>query len=374
MKTISILLIFASLVLSSPGCVATTCNKFSYQNPICYKNRTEGGVFYVDFYSKIENGIAVWCPDTQHTYCNDFIGYADLNDTAPCSPLKPTGAACISPYQCAAALCVLGKCAGAQNLLSGQCKTNSDCVYSLSCINMKCSKPLQLNQPCSHSTQIDFYGFEMDHNECDYTKNLICGYSSNSTAAQSTCMPLFSVVTNIYVTNPLLCKTMVTTNGWLPGYCVTDRVQYMYALTSLDAGKLYKSCNTDSDCVYNLNQSGQFTYNGSCQCSLFDANAQKYCNFGGGEPLIVNAVSYYQTHWITQFNTIYNSHGIKYIYALDNYLRNQLNNPAYCSIAAFYNNMSLEPTNSKNSWIYYIVAGVLCLIGFAGFLIVVLTC
>jgi len=185
-------------------------------------------------------------------------------------------------------------------------------------------------------------------------------------------MSLFSVTDNSWVSNALLCKSMVTTNGWNPGYCISNRA-IEHPVLSLDSGKTYKTCTTDSDCLYSLNGSVPSSIASSCQCSIEDAAAQAYCNFGGGEAEMITSVSYYKKYWVPQYDMIFNSGAWIYQYYLDNYARNMMNNPIYCGLQLIEKNRSVIQTTAQTVVFYSIVAA-LFLIGFAGVVVVFMMC
>jgi hypothetical protein len=364
-----VILSIACLANSMTDCVITTCNAYTSSENICYRNRTSGYQPYIDFYGAPIRGQFRYCPYST-MYCNQFSSYT--NSTAYCSPLLATGQLCVSGYQCLSGICVLGKCASIQGSDNIQCVINTDCEYGLSCIGGKCNKPKQLGASCAYATPYGSYDLGMDHNECDYTKKLICGYTYT--------YGTYSIITsnNIYVSNPMLCKTMVTDssteNGFAPGYCISDRAQYLLTLT-YDTGAKYKTCGSNSDCVYTLNGTStyQTPYN-PCQCAWFAATPQSYCLYGGGEADVITDVAYYQTNWVPNYDMIFNVHAFKYSFVLDPFYRTTLIKPAYCSIAAFYNNVTVVPPTTASVMIFYIVVASLFAIGFVGLIVVFFMC
>jgi hypothetical protein len=184
---------------------------------------------------------------------------------------------------------------------------------------------------------------------------------------------MFTITSSTFVSNALLCSTMVTDKGWNPGNCIVNRKSSLPAL-QYDPKLNYKVCTTDNDCLYSLAGSQTYTISGSCQCALFDTNALSYCNFGGGEDIMISSVAYYQKYWIPQYRLMYDLFAWKYAYALDNTIRNELNNPAYCSFTSFVKNVSIEPSNSGNTTILYIVILVLFATALIGLIVTFLVC
>jgi hypothetical protein len=221
----------------------------------------------------------------------------------------------------------------------------------------------------------------MDNNECDYRQNLICAYTytSGSVNTNATCMKLFTITSgSTFVSNPLLCKAMVTTsttlNGFAPGYCIPDRAQYLYAL-QYDPGTFAKTCASDNDCQYSLNKSSTtVTLSNTCNCALWSKQPQSLCNYGGGEADVIADVAYYQSNWIPQYDMYYNVHAIKYIYVIDNYLRTAMINPAYCGFSTFYKNMTIAKQSTASIIIFYSIIAALFVIGFVGIIVVFFMC
>jgi hypothetical protein len=363
---------------SMPNCVITTCNVFNTSEGCCYRNRTSGSQPYVDFYGASIGGVFHYCPYST-MYCNQFT--APINNAAYCNSLLATGQLCFSRLQCQSGLCVLGKCASIAGSDNIQCVINSDCEYGLSCIGGKCNKPKQLGASCSFATPYGSYDMGMDQNECDYTKKLICGftYTYGTFSNTTTCMQLFTITSNnIYVSNPMLCLTMVTDssteNGFAPGYCISNRAQYLLTLT-YDTGANYKTCSSNSDCVYTLNGTSTYqTPSNPCNCAQFSASPQSYCLYGGGEADVIADVAFYEKYWIPNYDMIFNVHAFKYTYVLDPYYRTTFIKPAYCSIAAFYNNVTVVPPTNASVLIFYIIVASLFAIGFVGLIVVFFMC
>ena len=362
-----IYLVFALIALSTPGCPITTCNAYDSTLKICTRNRTSGGNLYYDMYGNNVRNQYQYCP-VANTYCGVFSTF--INNTVLCLPTLAMGQPCFSAYQCNSGLCTLGKCSGIQGSTGNICVNNVDCEYGLSCANKICSKPLVVGAACNSPTFFDF-GIGGDTNDCDYTKKALCGYTGNGTTTYK-CMALFSVTNATWVSNALLCQSMITNNGWQPGYCIANRASQLPVLT-YDTGVAYKKCTIDSDCSYVLNGSLPYTITGSCQCGIYDANAQSYCNYGGGEADVITAVAYYEKYWVPQYDMIFNSGAWTYQYKLDKYGRNAFNNPAYCGFQMFNQNRSVVPTTAGTVMFYSIVAA-LFLIGFAGVIVVFLMC
>ena len=376
-SNIFLLMTLLSQCASLPNCMITTCNSYDTATNYCFTITTSNSTSYLNFYGSIRKNKFIYCP-TQNTWCNDFVNFNNL--TAACQPLLANGQACISGYECISGICVNAVCASIQGSVNFKCAINPDCEYGLSCISGKCTKPKTIGSICSSPTLYGNYGLSMDNNECDYTQNLICGYgyTSGSVNTNSTCMKLFSITSsNTFVSNPLLCKTMVTSsttqNGFAPGYCIADRAQYLYAL-QYDPGTSAKICASDSDCQYSLNKSTTTSLSGSCNCVLWAKQPQSLCNYGGGEADVISDMQYFQTNWVPLYGMMYNLHAFKYFYYLDNYMRTTMVNPAYCSFSSFYKNLTITKQSTSSVLIFYIVVGALFGIGFVGLLIVFFMC
>ena len=361
-----LILYFIAITYATSGCPVNNC--FAYTGNVCYRNRTDSNnVWNIDNYGNNINGKFHYCP-VSTTYCDEFqISYT--NSTALCLPLKANGLTCISSYQCASGLCIMGICRTMQGSVNIACIINPDCEYGLTCISGKCSKPKTVGQSCNHVT---YFGVGLDINDCDYTKKLVCGYTGVGTISY-TCISLFSVTTSIYVTNPLMCSTMVTDQGWGSGYCIPSRATNLPIL-AFDSGKQYKVCSTDLDCSYTLNGSIMTTPSGSCQCAIGDVNAQSYCKFGGGEAPIISDVAFYIKNWVPQINMMDNPAVWRYLYSLDNLLRNTFVNPSYCSVPMFMKNITITPPSLPSVMIFYICVLVLFAIGLAGVIVTFLMC
>lgn len=363
-----IFLTTAFLTQALTGCPITNCYAYTSAG-ICYRNRTDvNNVWNIDTYGNNINSRFHYCPIAT-TYCDEFqIVYP--NSTALCLPLKVNGALCFSSYQCQSGLCVLGVCASIQGSDNIKCRINPDCEFGLSCISGICKKPKTVGQSCNSITY--FGGIGMDINDCDYTKKLLCGYTGSSTSTY-TCLALFSVTTNAYVTNPLLCSTMITDQGWSQGYCIANRAIELPIL-SYDSGKTYKTCNTDSDCNYNLNGTQIIAPSGSCMCAIGDAHAQSYCKYGGGEPQIISDVAFYIKYWIAQYGLEDNPSAWKYVYSLDRVLRNTFINPAYCAGTMFMRNITIVPSSLPSTLLFYIGVLAVFAIGVGGIIVTFMMC
>jgi hypothetical protein len=163
-------------------------------------------------------------------------------------------------------------------------------------------------------------------------------------------------------------------NGWAPGYCISDRAQYLLKLT-YDTGVNYKTCASDSDCVYTINGTSTYqTPSYPCQCADADAKSQSYCVYGGGEPDLISDVKYYQTNWVPNYDMIYNVHAFKYSFVLDTVERMSMINPAYCSLHAFWKNATVQNTTTSSIMIFYIIVAALFAIGFVGLIVVFFMC
>lgn len=138
----------------------------------------------------------------------------------------------------------------------------------------------------------------MDENECDYTQKLICGYTGNTGYSRYSCLKLFSVMDHSYVSNPLLCATMITdslsSDGMSAGYCIANRATELPVL-NYNTGVKYAKCNSDNDCSYIYNGYSNYTFAESCVCTPFESSPASYCKYGGGEVDLISDVAYYQT-------------------------------------------------------------------------------
>ena len=355
-----IICIFAYIAASCPY---TTCNVYSKITNICFQTRDNTSIQYNDIFGEVINNKFYLCP-LNNTFCN--ANDVSLNNTMHCEPLLSDGSICQLSNQCLSGNCILRKCTLYPGSLGMNCSINSDCIFKLVCRLGKCSTPITLGAACTYVTILNATGQGMDVNDCDYTLPALCGNVGNTTS--NTCLKLFSVPTAYYVTNPLLCQSMITSNGWGAGYCIVNRQLDLPSL-NLPANLNYHTCTNDSNCQYKISSVNTSSIVGSCKCARSDLNGTMYCDYGGGEQQIIDDVTYIQKYWIPQFNMNSNDIGKKFMYVLDNTLRNSLNNPAYCSYESLIKNVTVVSSSNTGHTVLMIIVLSLFAISFAGLIV-----
>ena len=89
---------------------------------------------------------------------------------------------------------------------------------------------------------------------------------------------------------------------------------------------------------------------------------------------MITDVAFYQKYWVPNYDMVYNVHAFKYSFVLDPFFRMTMLKPVYCSIASFWNNVTVVPPATASVMIFYIVVAALFAIGFVGLIVVFFMC
>jgi hypothetical protein len=281
---------FAFLLLQSqsitlPACTVTQCGKSSDKKvKTCADLSFTNGTSVLTYYKTI-NDFYDSCSGFEYCPIDALKLLGRNGDSVACQPKKLLYMACNMDYECQSNACFANGTCGDYWLIDGEpCTSSYDCnhQYYFCDTNTRfrtkptCVSKFGSNINCTYSNPKDPFADLCKTNEAK---------CFNSVCTKMFTQPIGTTVSSVGGFASMMCQTGFINST---GQCVN--ISSLPALT-IPKGQNFVDCTSNSNlCVYTLNGVNQAPDPSKCKCAEDDLKGARYCDFGGGEPILYKTV------------------------------------------------------------------------------------